>query len=93
MGVLKILCQNPTRAPTTSRAQIHRSTILSTLGPYHTLTVLFLELTQELRMGHPSWDCSRANSINFEVLTEPEASELPKDLILAKDRNIHIRLT
>ena len=32
----------------------------------------------------PSWDCSRANSLNFGVLTEPEASELPKGLVLKK---------
>ncbi|RXH89079.1 hypothetical protein DVH24_006057 [Malus domestica] len=44
-------------------------------------------------MGHPSWDCSRANSLNFGVPMEPEASELPKGLVLGKDGNIHIRLT
>ncbi|RXI06670.1 hypothetical protein DVH24_025806 [Malus domestica] len=43
-------------------------------------------------MGHPSWDCSRANSLNFRVPTEAEASELPKGLVLGRDENIHIRL-
>ena len=44
-------------------------------------------------MGHPSWDCSRANSLNFEVPMESEASEFPKGLVLGRDENIHIRLT
>ena len=44
-------------------------------------------------MGHPSWECSRANSLNFGVPTKPEASELPKGLVLGRDENIHIRLT
>ncbi|RXI06451.1 hypothetical protein DVH24_018493 [Malus domestica] len=44
-------------------------------------------------MGHPSWDCSRANSLNFGVLMEPEASELPKGLVLGRDENIHLRIT
>ncbi|RXH84790.1 hypothetical protein DVH24_040138 [Malus domestica] len=44
-------------------------------------------------MGHSSWDCSRANSLNFRVPMEPEASELPKGLVLGRDGNIHIRLT
>ena len=44
-------------------------------------------------MGHPSWECSRANSLNFEVPMESEASELPKGLVLGRDGNIHIRLT
>ncbi|RXH78761.1 hypothetical protein DVH24_002279, partial [Malus domestica] len=43
-------------------------------------------------VDHPSWDCSRANSLNFGVLTKPEASELPKSLVLGRDGNIHIRL-
>ena len=44
-------------------------------------------------MGHPSWECSRSNSLNFGVPTEPKASELPKGLVLGRDGNIHIRLT
>ncbi|CAN6559427.1 unnamed protein product [Malus baccata var. baccata] len=44
-------------------------------------------------MGQPSWDCSRANSLNFGVPMEPKASELPKGLVLGRDGNIHIRLT
>ncbi|CAN6712546.1 unnamed protein product [Malus baccata var. baccata] len=70
----------PTRTLTTSRGRLHRSTILSALGPDHNFLV-----------GHPSWDCSRANLLNFGVLMEPEANELPKGLVLGRDRNIHIR--
>ncbi|CAN6711543.1 unnamed protein product [Malus baccata var. baccata] len=44
-------------------------------------------------LGHPLWDCSRVNSLNFGVPMEPEASELPKGLVLGRDENIHIRLT
>ena len=32
-------------------------------------------------------------SLNFGVPMEPEASELPKRLMLGRDGNIHIRLT
>ncbi|CAN6695324.1 unnamed protein product [Malus baccata var. baccata] len=32
-------------------------------------------------------------SLNFGVPTEPEASELPKDLVLGRDENIHLRIT
>ncbi|RXH90526.1 hypothetical protein DVH24_035290, partial [Malus domestica] len=44
-------------------------------------------------VGHPLWECSCANSLNFRVPMEPEASELPKCLVLGRDENIHIRLT
>ena len=44
-------------------------------------------------VGHPSWDCSCANSLNFGVPMESEASELSKGLVLGSDENIHIRLT
>ncbi|RXI01386.1 hypothetical protein DVH24_014735 [Malus domestica] len=40
-------------------------------------------------MDHPSWDCSRANSLNFGVPMEPEANELSKGLMLGRDENIH----
>ncbi|RXH76927.1 hypothetical protein DVH24_019815 [Malus domestica] len=39
-------CHIPAWAPTTARARLHRSTILSILGPYHTFT----ELTREIPM-------------------------------------------
>ncbi|KAM1329370.1 hypothetical protein ACFX2F_013549 [Malus domestica] len=42
-------------------------------------------------VGHPSWDCPRANSLNFGVSMELEASELLKGLVLGRDENIHIR--
>ncbi|RXH89386.1 hypothetical protein DVH24_031743 [Malus domestica] len=44
-------------------------------------------------LDHPSWDCSCANSLNFEVRMEPEASELLKCLMLGKDESIYIKLT
>ncbi|RXI06774.1 hypothetical protein DVH24_025910 [Malus domestica] len=50
-------------------------------------------LHENFPMGHPSLDCSRANSFNFGVPMEPEASELLKSLVLDRDGNIHIRLT
>ncbi|RXH85535.1 hypothetical protein DVH24_009356 [Malus domestica] len=78
-------CHFPARVPTTSQARLYRSMILSTLGPDHTLA--------NFTMGHPSWDCSRANSLNFEVPMKPETSELLKGLVLGIDGNIHIRLT
>ena len=34
-----------------------------------------------------------SHATHFEVPTEPEASELPKGLVLGRDGNIHIRLT
>ncbi|TQD75892.1 hypothetical protein C1H46_038573 [Malus baccata] len=53
----------------------------------------FWELTRELPSGSPIMDCTCANSLNFRVPMEPEASELPKSLVLGKDENIHIKLT
>ncbi|KAM2041111.1 hypothetical protein ACFX16_034957 [Malus domestica] len=86
-------CHISARAPTTSQARLHRSTILSALGPNSALTGFVSGNSHEnFLVGHPSWDCSRANSLNFEVPMEPEASELPKGLVLGRDENIHIRL-
>ncbi|RXH84961.1 hypothetical protein DVH24_041729 [Malus domestica] len=85
-------CHIPARAPTTSLTRLRRSTILSALGPGHTLTVfVFGNSHENFPMGHLSWDCSRANSLNFGVPMEPEASELPKGLVLDRDGNIYIR--
>ncbi|CAN6559919.1 unnamed protein product [Malus baccata var. baccata] len=33
-------------------------------------------------VGHPFWECSRPNSLNFGVPIEPKASEFPKSLVL-----------
>ncbi|RXI09453.1 hypothetical protein DVH24_034070 [Malus domestica] len=60
----------------------HRSTILSALGPDHALTWV---------THHGS--ALAPLSLNFGVPTEPEASELPKGLMLGMDRNIHLRIT
>ncbi|RXI06781.1 hypothetical protein DVH24_025917 [Malus domestica] len=79
-------CHIPARAPTTSELD-------STVSQYYPLWAsttpsrfCFWELTQDFPVGHPS------NSLNFGVPMEPEASELPKDLVLGRDENIHIRL-
>ncbi|RXI08484.1 hypothetical protein DVH24_022628 [Malus domestica] len=77
-------CHIPARAPTTSWAQLYRRVILSSLGHDHAFT--------NFPVGHPSWDCSCANLLNFRVSIEPEASELSKGLVLGRDENIHIRL-
>ncbi|RXH86667.1 hypothetical protein DVH24_021940 [Malus domestica] len=82
-------CHILARAPTTSQARLRRSTILSALGPGHALT----NSHKNFPVGHPSWDCSRSNLLNFGVLMEPEVSELPKGLVLSRDENIHIKLT
>ena len=72
----------------------YRSTILSALGPDYALTVLFLGThTRTSRwVTHPGIALVRY-SLNFGVPTEPEASELPKGLVLGRDGNIHIRIT
>ncbi|RXH83280.1 hypothetical protein DVH24_005533 [Malus domestica] len=74
-------CHIPARAPTTSQARLHRSTILSVLGPNHAITwVTHLGIALV------------ANSLNFGVPKESEGSELPKIFVLGRDENIHIRL-
>ncbi|RXH93970.1 hypothetical protein DVH24_016037 [Malus domestica] len=50
-------------------------------------------LTRELPSSSPILELLLPNSLNFKVLMEPEANELPKCLVLGKYRNIHIRLT
>ncbi|RXH77850.1 hypothetical protein DVH24_039821 [Malus domestica] len=67
--------------------------ILSTLGPNHVLTVLFLG-THASKTSQ--WVTHPGNALtpfllNFGVPTEPKASELPKGLVLGRDENIHIR--
>ncbi|KAM1293905.1 hypothetical protein ACFX2H_013900 [Malus domestica] len=84
----------PARAPTISRARLHRSTILSALGLNYALTVLFLG-THASRTSQ--WVTHLGNalapfSLNFKVPMKPEASKLPKSLVLGRDGNIHIRL-
>ncbi|CAN6719438.1 unnamed protein product [Malus baccata var. baccata] len=72
----------PVRAPTTSRAQLHHSTILSALGPDHALTVLFL--------GTPMKTSQWVTHHRIALVRTP--SELPKSLALGRDETIHIRL-
>ncbi|CAN6691947.1 unnamed protein product [Malus baccata var. baccata] len=77
-----IPCHIPARAPTTSRAQLRCSTILSVLDPDHALTWV----------THHGVALARY-SLNFRVPMNFEASELPKSLVLGRDGNMHIRLT
>ena len=44
-------------------------------------------------MGYHHGSALARYSLNFGVPTEPEASELPKGLVLGRDGNIHIRIT
>ncbi|RXI06518.1 hypothetical protein DVH24_025654 [Malus domestica] len=80
-------CHIPVRAPTTSRHDIVR--FGSRPRPHYFVSG---NSHENFLVSHPSWDCSRTNSLNFGVPTEPEAIELPKSLVLSKYENIHIRL-
>ena len=88
-------CHIPTPGSTTSRA---RSTTVAQYCPLWPPTtpsrLCFWELTREL----PQWVTHHESAlarylVNFGVPTEPEASELPKGLVLGRDGNIHIRIT
>ena len=71
-----------------------RSTILSALGLPYALTVLFLGTHTRTSQWVTHHGIALVRySLNFGVLTEPEASELPKGLVLGRDENIHIRIT
>ncbi|RXI01080.1 hypothetical protein DVH24_001314 [Malus domestica] len=68
----------------------------STIARYYPLwdpTTPSRNLDENFPMGHPSWECSCPNLLNFGVPMEPKASELLKGLVLGRDGNIHIRLT
>ncbi|CAL2239247.1 unnamed protein product [Prunus armeniaca] len=60
---------------------LYCSTILSALGSLPPRFCLW-ELTSNFSVGHPSWNCSSLNSLNFGVLIESEASEFPKGFML-----------
>ncbi|CAN6566896.1 unnamed protein product [Malus baccata var. baccata] len=84
---------HPGPGRTTSRA---RSTTVARYCPlwaYHSLTVLFLGTHEQLLNGSPILGVLWPLSLNFGVPTEPEASELPKGLVLGRDENIHLRIT
>ncbi|RXH85473.1 hypothetical protein DVH24_009294 [Malus domestica] len=61
----------------------HHSTILSALG---------LPLPHGFWVTHPG-SALASFSLNFGIPTKPEASELPKGLVLGRDENIHLRIT
>ena len=64
------------------------------LWAYHSLTVLFLGTHTRTSQWVTHHGIALARySLNFGVPTEPEASELPKGLVLGRDVNIHIRIT
>ncbi|KAM1390753.1 hypothetical protein ACFX2I_018544 [Malus domestica] len=68
--------------------------ILSTLGPSHSLMLLFLGThTRTSQWVTYPGNSMTLFSFNFRVPMEPAASELPKGLALGRDENIHIRLT
>ncbi|KAM1379932.1 hypothetical protein ACFX2I_021735 [Malus domestica] len=91
--VIIALLSHPDPGSITPRALLHRSRILSALDLNHALTVLFLG-THMSRTSQ--WIINPKNalahfSLNFEVPTEIEASELPKCLVLIGDGYVHIR--
>ncbi|KAM2855971.1 hypothetical protein PS2_000385 [Malus domestica] len=72
----------------------HRSMILSALGPDYALTVFVFRNSRATSQWVTHLGSALASfSLNFRVPTEPEASELPKGLMLGKNRNIHLRIT
>ncbi|KAM1131448.1 hypothetical protein ACFX19_046680 [Malus domestica] len=89
-----VVLSHPGPGRITSRA---RSTTVARYCPlwaYHSLTVLFMGThtrTSQWVTHHGS--ALVRYSLNFGVPMEPEASELPKNLVLGRDENIHLRIT
>ncbi|KAM1257809.1 hypothetical protein ACFX2J_037316 [Malus domestica] len=80
--------------PTTSRA---RSTTVARYCPFLGLPFLNGFVFGNSRatsqwVTHPG-SALTSFLLNFGVPTKPEASELPKGLVLGRDGNIHIRIT
>ncbi|RXH93652.1 hypothetical protein DVH24_014228 [Malus domestica] len=68
-------------APTTSRARLRRSTILSALGPDHALTILFLGTHEQLPSGSPIIEVlSRATHLTSEFQRNPKPVSFQKAL-------------
>ncbi|RXH81914.1 hypothetical protein DVH24_036255 [Malus domestica] len=71
----------------------HCSTILSVLGlPFPHGFVFGNSRATSQWVIHPE-SALTSFSLNFEVPTEPEASELPKGLVLGRDVNMRLRIT
>ncbi|RXH73916.1 hypothetical protein DVH24_016738 [Malus domestica] len=71
----------------------HCSTILSALGlPFPHGFIFGNSRATSQWVTHPG-SALASFSLNFGVPTEPEASELPKGLVLGRDGNIHLRIT
>ncbi|CAN6677751.1 unnamed protein product [Malus baccata var. baccata] len=97
-GQCGMLQSTPFRGPTSSSTHIRLGIGFDTklshpgLGPHH-IPGSTLHSHENFLVGHSSWDCSHTNLLNFGVLMEPEANELPKGLVLGRDENIHIKFT
>ncbi|RXH84513.1 hypothetical protein DVH24_032797, partial [Malus domestica] len=86
-------CHIPSRVHHISGPLHHRSTILSALGlPFSHGFVFGNSRANSQWVTHPG-SALTSFSLNFGVPTEPEASELPKGLVLGRDENIHLRIT
>ncbi|RXH83286.1 hypothetical protein DVH24_005539 [Malus domestica] len=71
----------------------HRSMILSALGlPFPHGFIFGNSRATSQWVTHPG-SALASFSLNFEVPTEPEVSELPKGLVIDRDENIHLRIT
>ena len=83
---------HPDSSPHHIPGSIHRSTILSDLGPDHALTVLFLGTHTRTSQGvtHPRNALTRTR-LTSKFRWKPKARELPKSLVLVGDGYVHIR--
>ena len=78
----------------TSRARSPTVARYCPLWAYHSLTVFVFGNSRATSQWVTHHGITLAPfSLNFGVPTEPEASELPKGLVLGRDENIHIRIT
>ncbi|RXI01175.1 hypothetical protein DVH24_001409 [Malus domestica] len=84
-------CHIPARVHHIQGPFHHYSTILSALGLLFLHGFIFVKATSQWVTHHGS--ALATFSLNFEVPTELEASELLKNLVLGRDENIHLRIT
>ncbi|KAM2485923.1 hypothetical protein ACFX1W_038058 [Malus domestica] len=71
----------------------NRSTILSALGLPFPHGVIFGNSRATSQWVTHLESALASFLLNFKVPTEPEASELPKGLVLGRDGNIHLKIT
>ncbi|RXI09897.1 hypothetical protein DVH24_030250 [Malus domestica] len=80
------------RPPPHPGPRLIRRTILSVFGPDHSLTVLFLGTHKRtFQWVIHLWIALARTRLTSKFL--PRSSELPKGIVLGRDRNMHIRLT